>query len=222
MAFQTSIIAIGSIMIQAALNSLGTTAVAATTAASKIDQVAIQPMMSFGIAMATFTAQNFGAHKYERILKGVKQSLLVSGTFSIGAGLLVILFGKDLVVLFVGKSAVEVLNLSQIYFNVNGSFYLMLATLFILRYTLQGLGESIIPTLAGIVELLMRCLAALLLATSVGYVGTCFANPLAWLGSCSVLIISYLKAMKMLKQKQGIVSEEQQVRARARQVELRQ
>ncbi|WP_311407227.1 MATE family efflux transporter [Liquorilactobacillus uvarum] len=209
MAFQTSIIAIGSIMIQAALNSLGTTAVAATTAASKIDQVAIQPMMSFGIAMATFTAQNFGAHKYDRILKGVKQSLLVSGAFSVVAGLLVISFGRDLVVLFVGKSAEEVLNLAQLYFNVNGSFYLMLATLFILRYTLQGLGESIIPTLAGVVELLMRCLAALLLATSVGYVGTCFANPLAWFGSCLVLIVSYVKAMRMLKQKQGNIRIEQ-------------
>ncbi|KRL03172.1 MATE family efflux transporter [Liquorilactobacillus capillatus] len=220
MAFQTSIIAIGSIMIQAALNGLGTTAVAATTAASKIDQVAIQPMMSFGIAMATFTAQNFGAHKYDRILKGVKQSLLVSGTFSIVAGLLIILFGRNLVVLFVGKSEEKVLNLSQIYFNVNGSFYLMLATLFILRYTLQGLGESVIPTLAGIVELLMRCIAALLLATSVGYVGTCFANPLAWLGSCLVLIISYLKAMKMLKQKQGDIQLDETVAAQ--QIELRQ
>ncbi|WP_057896061.1 MATE family efflux transporter [Liquorilactobacillus oeni] len=202
MAFQTSIIAIGSIMVQAALNGLGTTAVAAATAAGKIDQVAIQPMMSFGVAMATFTAQNYGAGKYERILKGVKQCLIVSGLFSLGAGLLVILFGKDLVVLFVGKAETEVLNLAQIYFNANCTFYLLLATLFVLRYTLQGLGQSVIPTLAGMVELLMRCLAALILASSVGYVGACFASPLAWLGSCSVLIFSYFKAMKMLRKKE--------------------
>ncbi|MCC7666705.1 MATE family efflux transporter [Liquorilactobacillus satsumensis] len=206
MAFQTSIIAIGAIMIQAALNGLGTTAVAATTAAEKIDQVAIQPMMSFGVAMATFTAQNYGAGKYERIIKGVKQCLVVSGLFSIVAGALVLLFGRDLVVLFVGSSEVEVLNLAQVYFNANCTLYLLLATLFVLRYTLQGLGQSVIPTIAGTVELLMRCLAALFLASSVGYVGACFANPLAWLGSCSVLIFSYFKAMRMLRQKEDLAT----------------
>ncbi|QYH52071.1 MATE family efflux transporter [Liquorilactobacillus hordei] len=202
MAFQASIIAIGGIMVQSALNGLGTTAVAATTAASKIDQLAIQPMMSFGVAMATFTAQNYGAGKYGRIIKGVKQCLLVSGLFSIIAGALVIFFGRDLVVLFVGNSEEKVLQLSQVYFNANSSLYVLLATLFILRYTLQGLGRSIIPTIAGVMELLMRCLAAIFLATTVGYVGACFANPLAWLGSCCVLIVSYFKAMKMLKKKQ--------------------
>jgi Na+-driven multidrug efflux pump len=199
MAFQTSIIAIGSIMIQSALNSLGTTAVAATTAASKIDQLAIQPMMSFGIGMATFTAQNYGARLYDRILQGVKQCLAVSILFSLAAGFSVIFFGKAMVSLFVGNSATEVLQLAQVYFNVNGSFYFVLATLFVLRYTLQGLGQSIVPTLAGIAELTMRSLAALLLATSWGYIGTCFANPLAWFGSCSVLLFSYFKAIKMLR-----------------------
>lgn len=209
MAFQTSIIAIGSIMIQSALNGLGTTAVAATTAASKIDQLAIQPMMSFGIGMATFTAQNYGAHLYNRILQGVKQCLFVSILFSFAAGFSVIFFGQAMVSLFVGSSATKVLQLAQVYFNVNGSFYFVLATLFILRYTLQGLGQSIVPTLAGIAELTMRSLAALLLATSWGYIGTCFANPLAWFGSCSVLLFSYFKAIKMLRAQSRQAQEKQ-------------
>lgn len=61
MAFQMSIIAIGSVLLQSALNGLGTTAVAASTAGGKIDQLATLPLMSFGVAMATFTAQNYGA-----------------------------------------------------------------------------------------------------------------------------------------------------------------
>ncbi|WP_034992495.1 MATE family efflux transporter [Liquorilactobacillus vini] len=201
MAFQASIIAIGSIMIQSAINGLGTTAVAATTAASKIDQIATLPMMSLGIGMATFTAQNYGAKLYDRILLGVKQCLLVSIGFSLFGGALVISFGKAMVTLFVGKAAKEVLDLSQVYFNVNGSAYFILAVLFILRYTLQGLGQSVVPTLAGMAELAMRCVAALVLANSLGYLGACFANPLAWLGSCLVLGISYFKAIKMLKYK---------------------
>lgn len=86
MAFQASIIAIGAIILQSALNSLGTDVVAAQAAAGRIDQFATQPMMSFGITMATFTAQNYGAKEYGRILKGVKQCLLMSGGFSIIAG----------------------------------------------------------------------------------------------------------------------------------------
>ena len=77
----------------------------------------------------------------------------------------------------------------------------ILGILFIIRYTLQGLGQSIVPTLAGVAELVMRSTAALILAKMFGYAGACFANPMAWTGSCFVLIPSYVKAHKMLKQR---------------------
>lgn len=199
MAFQASIIAIGAIILQSALNSLGTDVVAAQAAAGRIDQFATQPMMSFGVTMATFTAQNYGAKEYGRILKGVKQCLIMSCGFSIAAGAVVILFGHYLVRLFVSTSEVKVFELSQIYFNVNGSMYWILAILFILRYTLQGLGQSKIPTIAGIMELLMRSFAAIFLTQLIGYTGAAAASPLAWIGSVVVLLYSYIKAMKSLK-----------------------
>jgi len=202
MAFQSSIIAIGSIMIQSALNALGTTAVAATTASSKIDQIATLPMSSFGVAMATYTAQNYGAAEYGRILKGVKSAVLMSVGFSVAAGLLMIIFGQNMVTVFVGNADQDVLSLSQIYFNVNASFYPLLAILFIFRNTLQGLGKSVVPTLAGLAELAMRIGAALFLATRFGYAGACFASPLAWIGSCLVLITSYVQSVKMLRRRQ--------------------
>lgn len=199
MAFQSSIIAIGAIILQAALNSLGTDVVAAQAASGKIEQFATQPMMSFGIAMATFTAQNYGAKKYKRILQGVNQCLGMSIGFSLLAGGIVILFGQNLVTLFVSGKETEVLNLSQTYFNVNGSMYWLLAILFILRYTLQGLGQSMIPTLAGIMELIMRSFAAIILTASLGFVGAALASPLAWAGSVIVLLASYFKSIKRLK-----------------------
>ncbi|KIS02713.1 MATE family efflux transporter [Paucilactobacillus wasatchensis] len=198
MAFQSSIIAIGAIFMQSALNGLGTTAVAATTSASKIDQLASLPMMSFGITMATFAAQNIGAGEYERIIKGVRQALFASVAFSVLVGVLIIVFGQQLVMLFVGSQDVEVLRLSQVYFNVVGSSYSILAILFIIRYTLQGLGQSVIPTIAGIAELFMRSFSAIVLAGSFGYAGACFSDPLAWLGSTVVLIGSYLAAIRRL------------------------
>lgn len=200
MAFQTSIIAIGAVILQAALNSLGTDVVAAQAAAGRIDQFATQPMMSFGITMATFTAQNYGAKKYGRILTGVKQCLIMSISFSILAGLVVILFGDHFVALFVNRSETKVFQLSQIYFNIASSMYWILAILFILRYTLQGLGQTKIPTIAGIMELIMRSFAAIFLTQLFGYPGAASASPLAWLGSVLVLVYSYRKAIKQLRQ----------------------
>lgn len=199
MGFQSSIIAIGAVILQSALNSLGTDVVAAQATASRIDQFAVLPMMSFGITMATFTAQNFGAKEYGRILKGVKQCLMMSIGFSIAAGFVVIFLGHFVVNLFVAKNEVRVFQLAQIYFNINGSLYWILAILFVLRYTLQGLGQAKVPTLAGIMELAMRTFAALVLTPLFGYHGAAFAPPLAWLGSTVVLLASYFKAMRRLK-----------------------
>lgn len=196
MAFQSSIIAVGAIVLQAALNSLGTDVVAAQAAAGRIDQFANQPMMSFGIAMATFTAQNYGAKEYGRILQGVRQTLLMSVGFSLLAGAIVIFFGHFFVQLFVSPSETHVFELAQTYFNINGSLYWILAVLFILRYTLQGLGQSKIPTIAGMMELLMRSFAAIVLTGMWGYPGAAAASPLAWIGSVAVLLYSYMRSMK--------------------------
>ncbi|MCT3579588.1 MATE family efflux transporter, partial [Levilactobacillus brevis] len=112
MGFQLSIIAIGTMVMQAALNSLGTDSVAASTAASKVDQLCSLPMSSFGVTMATFAAQNFGAGKYGRIMEGVKKTLWLSGSFAVFAGALVIFFGKPIVTLIIGTADEHVIQLS--------------------------------------------------------------------------------------------------------------
>ncbi|WP_143463878.1 MATE family efflux transporter [Levilactobacillus enshiensis] len=199
MGFQLSIIAIGTMVMQAALNSLGTDSVAASTAASKVDQLCSLPMSSFGVTMATFAAQNFGAGKYSRILEGVKKTLWLSGTFAISAGALVIFFGRPIVTLIIGDADEHVIQLSQTYFNIVGSTYLLLSVLFIIRNTLQGLGRRVLPTLAGVGELAMRVFAALFMVGAFGYAGAVSAEPLAWLGSCVILVPSWLAAIRQLK-----------------------
>lgn len=199
MGFQSSIIAIGSVILQFMLNSLGSNAVAAYTAASRIDGLATMPAMSFGITMATFAAQNLGAREFGRIRLGVKQTLIVSVTFSAVTGALIILFGRPLVNLFIGTGQPVVTNTAQIYFHFNSSCYWLLAILFIVRYTLQGLGQSLVPTLAGIMELLMRSFAGLILIGALGFTGASMANPLAWMGSLLVLISSYIRTMRHLR-----------------------
>lgn len=204
MAFQSSIIAIGAIIIQITLNQLGATAVAAYTAAQKIDQVAILPMMSFGVTMATFVAQNYGAKKYDRIWRGVRDCIKLSLTFAISVGIILNLFSPIFIRVFVGVGHEEVVELGAIYFITNGTMYSLLSLLFIYRYTLQGVGKTFTPTIAGIMELCMRAFAAVVLSNLYGYTGATMANPLAWLGSLIPLMIAYYLFKNKFPKEQSI------------------
>ncbi len=191
MGFQASIIAIGAVILQIALNNLGALAVASYAASQKVDAIAMMPMMSFGMAMAAYTAQNYGARKYERIVEGVKKCVYMSVGFAILAGAFNIAFGTEIMRLFVGDGQEEVIAYGKTYLTVNGVCYWILALLFIFRCTLQGLGQSTVPTIAGIIELFMRAAAAIILVEWFGFLGACFANPLAWFGACVPLAASF-------------------------------
>ena len=198
MGFQATIIAFGAVILQVALNGLGAASVAAYAAAQKVDTIAMMPMMSFGAAMAAYTAQNYGAGKFSRIRVGVQKCCLMSVGFSLLAGALVIAAGPCFMALFVGPEEVEAIRLGQTYFLVNGLTYWILSMLFIFRYTLQGLGQSIVPTIAGVMELVMRATAGLFLVEAMGFLGACLGNPMAWLGSCVPLAIAYVMTVQRL------------------------
>ena len=202
MAFQASVIAFGAIILQVALNNLGAIPVAAYAATQKIDAVAVMPMLSFGYALAAYTAQNYGAQKYERIRMGVRACLKMSMAFAVGIGALLIAFGSHVLALFVGADAAgaeEVIAYGEIFILVNGSTYVILALLLVYRNVLQGLGQSVIPTIAGAMELLMRAAAAIFLCTYLGFFGACLANPLAWIGAAVPVVLAYLWTEKTLR-----------------------
>ena len=202
MAFQSSVIAIGAIILQIALNNLGALPVAAYAATQKIDAVAVMPMLSFGYAMAAYTAQNYGAQKYERIREGVRACLSMSMAFAVGIGVLLIAFGTFFLELFVGadaEGAAEVIAYGHTFLIVNGSTYVILALLLVYRNVLQGLGQSVIPTIAGAMELVMRAGAAIFLCGTLGFLGACLANPLAWIGAAIPVAIAYFWTERTLR-----------------------
>ena len=202
MAFQTSVIAIGAIIVQVALNNLGALPVAAYAATQKIDAVAVMPLISFGYAMAAYTAQNYGAQKYERIRAGVRACLKMSMAFAVGIGILLIAFGTHVLALFVGADAAgaeEVIAYGRTYLIVTGSTYTLLSLLLVYRNVLQGLGQSVIPTIAGVMELIMRAVAAIFLCSSFGFLGACMAYPLAWIGAAIPVVIAYFWTEKTLR-----------------------
>lgn len=118
--------------------------------------------------------------------------------FSIAIAVVNITGGHHLIALFVGGGQERVIEMGQTYLEISGCMYWVLALLFIYRNTLQGLGQSLIPTLAGVMELLMRALAAVVLAAWWGFNGVCLANPLAWLGAALPLGIAYYASMRRL------------------------
>lgn len=198
MGFQSSIIAIGAIALQIALNGLGSVAVASFAAAHRVDGIAVMPMMSFGVAMAAYTAQNFGAKKFDRIVDGVKKCVLMSVSFSVLVAVFNIYLGDKIIELFVGVEAVQVVEYGRLFLIVTGLSYWALALLFIFRFTLQGLGKSFVPTLAGIIELVMRIISAFVLVDWLGFLGACLSAPMAWIGGLIPLMIAFLITARKL------------------------
>lgn len=201
MGFQFSIVAIGAIVLQYTINNLGTTSVAAYTAAGKIESIAIFILASFGVTMSTYTAQNLGAKRYDRILLGVKQCIKLSISISIVLGIVLFIASPHLIHLFVGKDNMDVIELGASYFRISTPIYPFLAILFVFRNTLQGSGDSLTPTIAGMMELIMRAGIGILLSVPLGFFGISFANPLAWIGAVIPLSFMYRRFSKTVKEK---------------------
>ncbi|MCL2801392.1 MAG: MATE family efflux transporter [Treponema sp.] len=196
--FQMSIIAIGTITVSYSINQLGTTAVGAFTAASRIDLLAFMILYSFGGAMTTYCAQNYGAHKYDRIRKGIAYISIIACTYSIVIAFVFSLSGYYFPGLILGYESAETLSMARMYLVINSMPYFLLAMVFILRQSLLGMGDSTTPTIAGIMELVMRIFAAVVLGNLFGFRGICFANPLAWAGALIPIIIAFYLRLKKL------------------------
>lgn len=200
MGFQSSIISMGGIFVQTTLNRLGSIYVASYTAAGKIESIVHMPLISFGLTMSTYVGQNYGAGKLDRIRKGVRQCMTISVVFSIAMGTVIILFGYQLAGLFV-PSETQVMENAQIFLRISGGLLFVLAILYVIRYSLQGFGKSAVPTFAGIMELAMRAMAAVMLSQFWGFEGVCWANPLAWIGACIPLSLSYIFTTRKMARK---------------------
>ncbi|WP_426187016.1 MATE family efflux transporter [Microbacterium sp. TWP3-1-2b2] len=198
MGFQASIIAIGTLVVQVALNMLGADAVAAYTTASRVDSLATALLASLGLAVSMYVAQNFGGRRPDRIRAGVVQATWMALIASLVLGAVLIAFGTHVVRLFVGDGSDEVVELAHLMLIINGATYMLLGVLFVLRGALQGLGQALIPTITGIVELVMRVGAAVALGAVLGFGGVAASNPLAWVGAVVILIPAYMRAHRAL------------------------
>ncbi len=192
MGFQMSIIAVGAGVLQYGINQLGTDAVAAFTTAIRVEQVGVTPLVSIGVALSTYVAQNYGAGQWHRIRAGVFQASLLTVGFALVLGLVILAYGTGLVRLFVGVGADPVVAMAHRYLIITSSMYVSVALLLVLRNALQGLGVASVPTIAGVMELLARTFVGLVLISQIGFLGACLAAPFAWVGALVPLAVAWL------------------------------
>jgi len=198
MGFQASIIAIGTLTVQVALNTLGSDAVAAYTTASRVDGLAVALLSSLGLASSMYAAQNHGGRRPDRIRRGVVEATWMAIVSGVVLGGLMIVLGVPMVRLFIGAGSDDVVDLAHQMLIVNGCGYWALGVLFVLRGALQGLGHTLVPTVTGVIELVMRVGAAIVLGALIGFTGVALSNPLAWVGAIVLLVPAYITAHRAL------------------------
>lgn len=195
MAFFSSLLAVSFLVLQAALNSLGSADVAAYTAGSKMDTLVYQVMGAFGTAISTFAAQNYGKGSIERVREGVRKCLLITVLISLVLTALMLLFGRFFMQLFIDPAETAIMDSAMEYVRITSIFYVILGVNFIVRFALTGVGKTVIPMAVGISEIFTRAAVTYLLVYRVGFLGMTFASPACWFTSTLLCVICYKPMM---------------------------
>lgn len=192
MGLQCSITAIGSVIMQWAVNVLGSTAVAAVTAAGKTQSLLTVPMESVGTAMATYAGQNLGASRMDRVRQGVNSAMLIILVYGVGSALILHFTDVQIMSLFLDTAKeVDIVAMGREYLFWNSVFFVPLGALIVWRYSIQGLGFSSLAMLAGVAEMVARTAVAIVLVPVLGYFGAELSNPAAWIAACLFLYPAY-------------------------------
>lgn len=199
MGLQYSITAIGSVILQASVNTLGSTAVASMTAGSKISMFVVCPFDALGSTMATFGGQNVGAGRLDRLGRGLRSAVILGAIYSALILVVLIFFGRDLILLFVSAKEAAVIAQAKQFLVTNAAFYLMLALVNIVRFLIQGMGFSGFAVFAGVFEMVARTLIGLVFVPIFGFTAACSANPLAWIFADCFLIPAFFHCRKKLQ-----------------------
>lgn len=201
MGLQYSITAIGSVILQASVNELGSAAVASVTAGGKVNLFFTCPFDALGGTMATWAGQNVGAGKPDRVHKGLMNALLLGAVYSVLACAFLSFFGKNVALLFLDSGEAEILTNAQTFLRVNSAAYLLLLCVNVFRFCIQGMGYSLFAILAGVFEMVARSIMGFGFVPKFGFFAVCFANPLAWLMADLFLIPAYALCLRRVKRR---------------------
>ncbi len=200
MALQFSITAIGTIIVQGAINVYGENAMAGFSAASKLQNIIMTVFVAFGATIATYVGQNRGAGKMDRVRQGVRCTQFMIWGYSIFAMVLVFFFGRYMTWLFINPSETAVVSAAVTYFRMVFWCYPFLGSIFLYRNTLQGLGYGLVPMLGGVFELIARAAIVYIVSGRASFAGVCLADPAAWISALIPLVPYYFYIMRKTNQ----------------------
>lgn len=203
MALNYSVTAVGIMVFQSAVNVFGSSVVAAFTAASKVCNIATQTMPTLGTAMATYCGQNLGAGKYDRIFEGMRKAFFLSAAVAVLASVICTFGGCFIVSWFISNPTEEIYSYAMQYLYIISIYMLPLAWIYTYRNALQGLNRGFVPMVSGGVELVCRYVAILLFAEPFGYKGICYADPITWIITGILLMITYFRWKRTMLKKLG-------------------
>lgn len=190
---QFTITSVGSMCLQSAVNSFGANVIAGFTAAGRVENLTNIPMSGLGVATQTFVGQNYGAKNYSRITKSVKKIFVMDIFVSVAMSIILYSVGPSVVSLFMNEQNAAIMAAAKRYILATAQCYSLVAVLFVLRNTLQGLGFTYSNMIAGAGEFFGRLAIAFVLTPIIGFDAVCYAAPAAWLLADIPLAIIYLK-----------------------------
>ena len=206
LSMQNGIIAVGGMIVQSVVNPLGVTFIAGYTATNKLYGVLEVAAVSYGYAMSTYSGQNLGARKVNRIRRGTFAGAVAGVITAAVIAACMFLFGRQIVSLFIDASeanASEAIRIAIEYLWLMSAFLPVLYILHVYRSTLQGMGDTVMPMVSGLAEFVMRTGSALLLPGLIGYSGVFWAEVLAWVGADFILVPAYWVGFNKVKKMYG-------------------
>lgn len=196
MSFMISFVHIGTVALQTSINTFGTNIIVAHTAARKASSIFMLPFSVFGTTLATYCSQNFGAGEYSRIKTGIKASVLLTFVWCTAVIVVANTLSPVIIKAITATSEPEVIDTATLYLRINTALYYIPAVICLFRQGMQGFGDNLTPIISSSMELIVKVLAAVLLAPAIGYMGIIVAEPFAWIVMVIPLIISMRKFFK--------------------------
>ncbi len=202
MALMGCIVNVGTIVLQGAINNLGTDIVVAHTAIRRVFSIMMAFIGAVGVAMTTYASQNMGAGKPLRVRQGMRHALLINAGITTALLVSWYMFGERIVIWLTSTDSRPIIDAAVMYMNTDIWFFYVLGPLFVLRCTLQGMGRKTIPIFSSLLELAIKVLFAFILVPAFGYVGVAFTEPVSWIIMIIPLIVAYFRhpPEKMLSQ----------------------
>ena len=196
MGLMSCLVSIGTIMLQSAINTFGTTVIVAHTAVRKVFEIMSLPMSVLGSAMATYCGQNYGAKRFDRIRQGIRASLLIAAIWSVAVFIICHTVEGALIRFVASTTDAEVIYWGSMYLKVDMSFIIVCGVIVILRNSMQGFGDRVIPVFSSCIELAGKIIFAFVFAPVFAYWGIIWAEPVVWIAMVIPLIVKVVHTLK--------------------------